>query len=92
MTMQEVREYLDRKIDNNPNELIITFYEARIKLNLSEEETDALLAHCKTRLENIGYQVFFTGAKFSYNGENRVVKDNELMVAIKAWKYGISLL
>ena len=50
MTMQEVREYLDRKIDNNPNELIITFYEARIKLNLSEEETDALLAHCKTRL------------------------------------------
>ena len=83
MTMQDITNYLDNKIAKNSNEIVVTFYEARVKMNLSEEETDALLAHCKTRLENIGYQVFFTGAKFSYNGENRVVKDNELMVAIK---------
>ncbi len=52
-------------------------------MNLSEEETDNLLANCKTRLENFGYQVFFTGARFVYDNCTRTVQDNELMIAIK---------
>lgn len=83
MAIQEITEYLDEKINKDENILKITFYEARIKLNLSEDETQEFLKLCKTRLENLGYQVFFTGARYMYQGENKVVETNELMVAIK---------
>ena len=83
MAIQEITEYLDKKINKDENILKITFYEDRIKLNLSEDETQEFLKLCKTRLENLGYQVFFTGARYMYQGENKVVETNELMVAIK---------
>ena len=65
------------------NEIIFTFYELRIKHNLTEEQTDEFLALCKTRLENLDYKVFFTGARFTYKEQQKVVQDNELLVAIK---------
>ena len=33
--------------------------------------------------ENLGYRVYFTGAKYNYQGENRIVESNEYLVAIK---------
>lgn len=86
MTMQEITEFLDDKIKKNENEIIISFYEIRVKKNLSEIETDNFLELCKTRLENLGYQVFFTGAKFVFQNANRTVQPNELMIAIKEKK------
>ena len=83
MTMQEITEYLDNKINENENIVIVTFYEVRIKFDLSEEETQEFLRLCRTRLENLGYQVFFTGARYMYQGVSKVVQSNELMVAIK---------
>ena len=32
---------------------------------------------------NLGYRVYFTGAKYNYQGENRIVESNEYLVAIK---------
>lgn len=32
MTMQEITEYLDNKIEQNEKEIIITFYEIRVKM------------------------------------------------------------
>ena len=47
------------------------------------------LKYAKIRLENMNYQVYFTGAKFTYNNEIRQVQDNEYMIAIKEGKkYG----
>ncbi len=83
MTMQEITEYLDNKINEDENIVIVTFYEVRIKFDLSEEETQEFLRLCRTRLENLGYQVYFTGAKYTYQGVSKVVQSNELMVAIK---------
>lgn len=83
MTMQEITQYLDNKINSNENIVIITFYEVRIKFDLSEEQTQEFLRLCKTRLENLEYQVYFTGAKYMYQGISKVVQSNELMVAIK---------
>ena len=83
MTMQEITEYLDNKINEDENIVIVTFYEVRIKFDLSEEETQEFLRLCRTRLENLGYQVYFTGAKYTYQGVSIVVQSNELMVAIK---------
>ena len=86
MTMQDITDFLDNKIKKNENEIVVTFYEIRIKNNLSEAQTDNFLALCKTRLENMGYQVFFTGAKFVFQNANRTVQPNQLMIAIKEEK------
>ncbi len=83
MTLKFITDYIDEKIRKNENKVVFSFYEIRIKLDLSEEETDEFLKLSRTRLENLGYQVYFTGAKFTYNNTNMVVQPNELMVAIK---------
>ena len=83
MSMQEITEYLDKKIEKNENLLEVTFYEVRIKLNLNEEQTQEFLKLCKTRLENLGYQVYFTGAKYNYGGKRREVQSNDLMIAVQ---------
>lgn len=83
MTMQDITNYLDQKAEKNEKEIIITFYEIRVKANLTEEETDEFLRLCRTRLENQGYDVYFTGARYTFEGNNKIVQPNELMVAIK---------
>lgn len=83
MTTQFVENLINEKMIINENEIAFTFYELRVKHNLSEKQVDEFLALCKTRLENLDYQVYFTGAKFTYQNANRTVQDNELMVAIK---------
>ena len=83
MTIQFVENYIQDKISKNKNEIIYTFYELRVKNNLSEEEVDEFLRLNKIRLENLGYKVFFTGARFVYQNANRTVQPNQFMVAIK---------
>lgn len=83
MTMKEVTEYLDKKIERNENFIKITFYEARVKLNLTQEETSKLLQLAKTRLENMNYKVYFTNEKFTYQNVPLMVKQNELLIAVK---------
>ena len=53
MTMKQITEYLDKKIEENENFIKITFYELRVKLNLTQEETIKMLELAKTRLENM---------------------------------------
>lgn len=83
MTLLDIDEYLNRKINNNGNEIICTFYDLRINNNWSELEVQEFLKLAKNRLENLGYQVYFQGDKFVYNNANRMVQDNEYMVAVK---------
>ena len=83
MSIQFVEDYIQDKINKNENEIIYTFYELRVKNNLSEKEVDEFLKLNKIRLENLGYKVFFTGAKFVYQNANRTVQPNQFMVAIK---------
>lgn len=83
MTTQYVEEYLNYKMSKNENEIICTFYELRVKSNLSQEEIDEFLRLNKIWLENLGYKVYFTGAKFIFQNANRTVQPNEYMIAIK---------
>lgn len=83
MTIQFAENYIQDKISKNKYEIIYTFYELRVKNNLSEEEVDEFLRLNKIRLENLGYKVFFTGARFVYQNANRTVQPNQFMVAIK---------
>ena len=50
---------------------------------LSEDEIDEVLRLARNKFENLGYRVYFTGAKYNYQGENRIVESNEYLVAIK---------
>ena len=83
MTLKFITDYIDQKIRENENMVVFSFYEIRIKLDLSEEQTDEFLKLSRTRLENMGYKVCFTGAKVVYENTPKIVEDNELMVAIR---------
>lgn len=83
-----IESTLKIKIKNNPNYIRYTFYELRVKYDLSEEDTDRFLILIRTRLENENYKVYFTGAKFEYNNSKITVQDNELLIAIKDYRKG----
>ena len=85
MTDMFVIKYIDNKLREveNPNFIRYTFYELRIKNNLTEEEIDRFLKINKDYFENKGYEVYFTGAKFIYKDMALTVQDNELMIAVK---------
>ena len=74
---------LKEKISNNANYIRYTFYELRVKHNLSERETDRFLELIRRKLQNDNYRVYFTGAKFEYKNSKMKVEENELMIAIK---------
>ena len=44
MDLQFVDNYINKKLEENENYIRYTFYELRIKNNLSEEEVDKFLA------------------------------------------------
>ena len=74
---------LKEKLIKDANFIRYSFYEIRIKYNLSEQETDRFLELTRTRLQNDGYKVYFTDTKFVYKNANMTVQPNELMIAIK---------
>lgn len=38
---------------------------------------------CEDELEDLGYSIYYTGEKYFYDNKSLVVKENQLMVAIK---------
>ena len=82
-TLNPVDIYIDRKIKLNSNIIIFTYYELRVKLNLYESETKEFLDMCEDELEDLGYSIYYTGEKYFYDNKSLVVKENQLMVAIK---------
>ena len=74
---------LKEKINKNVDYIRYTFYELRVKYNLSEQDTDRFLDLIRTKLQNENYKVYFTGARFEYRDAKMKVQDNELMIAVK---------
>lgn len=80
--------YINKKLEENEKYIRYTFYELRVKNNLTEKEIDKFLKINKDYFENKNYQVYFTGARFVYQNANRMVQSNELMIAIKEEERG----
>ena len=78
-----IESTLTEKIYQNINYIRYTFYELKVKYNLSEQELDRFLILIRTKLENENYKVYFTDAKFIYENANRTVQPNEILIAIK---------
>ncbi len=83
MTKQFVTDYIDKKINENENFIRYTFYELKVKNNLSDEELDEFLRLNMNYFENKGYKVYLTNAKYTYQNANRTVQPNELLIAFK---------
>ncbi len=83
MNIKFIADLIDSKLEQNENYVVFTFYELRIKHNLSEDEISKFLELSKNRFENSKYKVYFTGDKYTYQNQEKVVKENELLVAIK---------
>lgn len=85
MTDKFVINYIDQKINesSNSNCIIYSYYELKVKNNLSENEIQRFLKINKDYFENNGYDVYFTGARFTYKNTSMMVQDNQYMIAVK---------
>ena len=81
--LADITEYLDNKIRQNNKLLIFTFYELRIKMDLTEPTIEKFLRLSETRLNNLGYLTYKPGDIYEYNEKKEIVKDNELLIAVK---------
>ncbi len=83
MTNNFITNYIDNKISQNTNFIRFTFYELRVKNNLSDKDTDEFLRLAMTYLENKGYEVYIGNSRYTYNNANQNVQPNELLIAFK---------
>ena len=83
MTDKFIFDYIALKEQQNPEFIRYSYYELKIKSNLSDEEIDRFLKINRDYFENHGYKVYFTNARYEYNGGTQNVQPNELMIAFK---------
>lgn len=83
MTLDELDRYINDKIEKEKNFIIFTYYEIRVKMNLSKEESIVALDLIKRKLENNQYNILYPGDVYYIHSHPRTVKENELLVAIK---------
>ena len=80
-----VINYIDKKISESKdiNFIVYTYYELKIKNNLNDDEIQRFLEINKDYFENKGYNVYFTGARFTYKNSSMMVQNNQFMIAVK---------
>ena len=57
MTIDELDNYINNKMNKEGNFIIFTYYEIRVKMNLSKEEVVIATDLIKKKLENNNYTV-----------------------------------
>lgn len=83
MDLEFIEQYINNKLSENEDYVRITFYDLRVKNNLTQEETEIFIHLVKTKLQNMKYKVYTTDEKFEYKNANMTVQPNELLIAIK---------
>ena len=83
LTVEFIDNELNKKLAANNKIIIYTYFELRVKLNLSKIEANRFLELTKIKLENIGYRVYMTEETYIFEEHAKIVQENELLVAIK---------
>ena len=83
MTDKFIYDYIAKKEQENAEFIRYSYYELKVKNNLSDEEIDKFLITNRDYFEDKGYNVYFTNARYEFNGASQYVQPNELMVAFK---------
>ena len=77
-----VEKFVNERISKGEDKVSISFFEMRIKNNLSEKDTEEFLKLAKSRLEKAGFKVYLSG-EYEYRDFKYQVNSNELLVAVK---------
>ena len=87
MTEKELKQFTKELIESkeieNTNYIRYSYYELKVKDNLTEKEIDYVLKSSRDYFENKGYKVYFTNAEFEYQNVKRKVEINDYMIAFK---------
>lgn len=83
MTLLEIDEDIHRKISENEKYVRYSYFELRVKHNLSEDDAITFVKLAKNKLENMDYRVYLKGERFIFEDANRIVEENEYLIAIK---------
>ena len=87
MTEAELKKFtislIESKEKEDENYIRYSYYELKVKDNLSENEIDEVLRISWDYFEYKGYKVYFTNAEFEYKNAIRKVESNEYMIAFK---------
>ena len=83
MTLLEIDEDIHRKISENEKYVRYSYFELRVKHNLSEDDAITFVKLAKNKLENMDYRVYLKGERFIFEDANRIVDTNEYLIAIK---------
>ena len=87
MTEIELKKFtiglIESKEKENENYIRYSYYELKVKNNLTEEEIDEVLKISRNYFENKGYKVYLTNAEFEYKNAKRKVEINEYMIAFR---------
>lgn len=79
MTLEELDKDINKKIAENEEFVRYTFFELKVRHNLSEDEIDEVLRLARNKFENLGYRVYFTGAKYEFiKVKNRIVESKNI--------------
>ena len=85
MTETELKRFtislIKSKEKENEDYIRYSYYELKVKDNLSEEDIDEVLRISRDYFEN--NKVYFTNAEFEYQNAKRKVEINEYMIAFK---------
>ncbi len=83
MTDKFIFSFIKSKQKENPEFIKYSYYELKIKYNLTNEEINQVLKVSRDYFENKNYKVYFTNARYEYNGASQNVQPNELLIAFK---------
>ena len=83
MTLKYIDDMIESKIKENEQCIKFTFFELKIKENLSEEDINDFLRLACQKLENHGYEIFTEGENYYYEGRVQEVNNNVYFVALK---------
>lgn len=79
----KIDNYINDKLKNDDNFIKFRFFEVRVTLEICEKDVNIFLCKAKKVIEDEGYNMYFTGAKYTYCGIRKQVEDNEMIIAIK---------
>lgn len=83
MTLEELTMIIEEKRNKNENKIIFTYYEMRVKHNLSSQDLEKVLQLITNYLFNNGYSIYKEKEEYKYQGKLCKVESNEVLVAIK---------
>lgn len=83
MYIQFVDDYIEKKVEEDENYIICSYFELRVKYDKSEAEVYEILHLLRNKLTNMRYKIFNRGEDYLYYGKPNKVKENQFFVAIK---------